>query len=102
MDADPVPAPPPRPPSRAPLPAVVYEREPGAAARPRPGGYRRREPEKTALYAVVRDNLETFLQEGRDAHPDGTGYPPFIEREFRRYLAAATRSSFSRPPCCAD
>jgi len=59
MDADPAPAPPPRPPSRATLPAVVYERDPGAAARPLSGGYRRRAPEKTALYAVVRDHQST-------------------------------------------
>ena len=70
-------------------PSFVYEREPGAASRPISLRYRRRQPEKTALYAVVRDHLETFLQEGRDADPSGAGYPAFVEHEFRRYLGCA-------------
>jgi len=37
------------PPFRARLPAIHYERSPGAAGRPLPQGYRRREPEKTVL-----------------------------------------------------
>ena len=67
-----------------PLPPISYERHPGAAGVPLPGGYRRREPEKTALHAVVREHLETFLEEARLR--DGEGYPGFVEREFRRYL----------------
>ena len=46
--------------------------------------YRRREPEKTVLYAVVREHLETFPEEARRA--DGEGYPRFVEQAFRRYL----------------
>ena len=49
-----------------------------------PGTYRRREPEHTALHTVVREHLERFLEEARSRGEDG--YPPFIEREFRRYL----------------
>jgi len=41
----------------APLPVIVYEREPGAASRPLPPGYRRREPEKTVLYAFALDRF---------------------------------------------
>ncbi len=66
-----------------PLPAVSYQRHPGAAGQ-RPAGYRRREPEKTALHTVVREHLETFLEEARLR--DGEGYPRFVERQFRRYL----------------
>ena len=67
------------------LPArVQYERYPGAAGAPLAPGYRRREPENSALHAIVRDHLETFLAEPQ--RHDGDGYPVFLEREFRRYL----------------
>ena len=49
------------------LPSVCFELSAGAAERPLPGGYRRREPENTALHAVVRENLETLLP----TTPDG-------------------------------
>ena len=49
-----------------------------------PGTYRRREPEHTVLHTVVREHLERFLEEARSGGRDG--YPPFIERAFRRYL----------------
>ena len=82
------------------LPPVVYEREPGAASRPLPKSYRRREPEKTALYEVIRDHLESFLEEGRRRSPTGEGYPRFIEHEFRRYLSCGLLSGgFSRLRC---
>jgi hypothetical protein len=31
---------------------------------------------------VVREHLETFLDQTRE--PDGDGYPRFVEKEFRR------------------
>ena len=65
-------------------PRIQYERHAGAASAPLASGYRRREPERTALHAIVRDHLETFLEEPRQR--DGDAYPAFIEREFRRYL----------------
>ena len=68
----------------APLPAVTYERTLGAASAPLPPGWRRREPEKTALYQLVQNHLETFLAEPQLRGADG--YPRFIEHEFRRYL----------------
>ena len=68
----------------APPPSVRYERLAGAASAPLAAAYRRREPEKTVLYAIVRDHLETFLEGPRRL--DGDGYPAFLEREFRRYL----------------
>jgi hypothetical protein len=74
------------------LPAVAYEREPGAASSPLPRAYRRREPERTALHRVVRENLATLLDEARERSPDGTGYPPFVERELERYIISSRKS----------
>jgi hypothetical protein len=82
------------------LPSVVYEREPGAAARPLPAGYRRRESEKTVLYQVVREYLETFLDEARERTESRAGYPAFVERAFRRYLSCGLLSGgFARLRC---
>ena len=47
------------------------------------GRYRRREPENTVLYQVVREQLETFLARREEqGHP----VPRFIERELRAFL----------------
>lgn len=82
------------------LPAISYERTPGAALRPAPRPYRRREPEKTALYAVVREHLETMLDEARRGSDSGDGYPVFIEREFVHYLHCGLLSrGFARLRC---
>ncbi len=82
------------------LPAISYERHPGAATAPLPGTYRRREPEKRVLHTVVREHLETFLEQARELH--GEGYPRFIEREFRHYLACGVLSrGFARVRCPA-
>jgi len=79
-------------------PRIQYERHAGAASAPLAAGYRRREPEKTVLYAIVRDHLETFLEEPR--RHDGDGYPAFLEREFRRYLHCGLLSrGFARLRC---
>jgi hypothetical protein len=62
------------------------------------GTYRRHEPEKTVLYGVVREHLETFLDQARD--PEGGGYPRFIERAFRRYLECGLLAhGFARLRC---
>ena len=93
------------PASPALLPAFAYEREPGAASRPLPRAWRRRQPEQTALYAVVQEHLETFLQQARDADPAGSGLPRFIEGELRRYLDCGLLSrGFARLRCasCGD
>ena len=82
------------------LPSVVYELEPGAASRSLPGGYRRRESEKTALHVVVRENLETLLEDARERSEGGYGYPGFVEKEFRRYLDCGLLAhGFSRLRC---
>ena len=82
------------------MPHIDFEREPGAASRPVPRGYQRRTPETTALYAVIRDNLETFLDDARQRSMTGLGYPEFIEKEFRRYLDCGILSrGFARVRC---
>ena len=87
-----------RQPGEPPLPAISYERYPGAASAPLPFTYRRREPEKSVLHTVVREHLETFLDQASRLH--GQGYPHFIEREFRRTLGCGDLSrGFARLRC---
>jgi hypothetical protein len=45
--------------------------------------YARRTPEQTPLYAVVRDELETYLARARQRE---RVVPRFVERELRAYL----------------
>jgi hypothetical protein len=81
-------------------PTAQYERAPGDALRPLPATYQRREPEKTALHALVRGHLETLLAQARQASADGSGYPAFVEKEFRRYLDCGILSNgFARLRC---
>ena len=42
--------------------------------------YRRREPEKTVLYQVIQQNLETFLAQMREACPDHDPVPDYVLR----------------------
>ncbi len=80
------------------LPALSYERVPGAATAALPERYRRRQPETTALYRAVCEHLDPFLDEARER--DGEGYPQFIEREFRRYLdCGQLERGFARLRC---
>ena len=68
------------------------ERAPGdgpladKAPLPGVGSYRRREPEKTLLHKVVRENWKTFLAEVA-ARNDGGSLPGHVTAEFERYLA---------------
>ncbi len=48
--------------------------------------YRRRRPDKTVLYELVRDYAETLFAEARDRSGGGHGYPAHVENEFRRYI----------------
>ncbi len=48
--------------------------------------YTPRHPERTLLYRVVAENLETFLQTARERNVSGLGLPVYVEREFREYL----------------
>jgi hypothetical protein len=69
---------------------------------PQPSSYRRREPEKSTLHEIIRENLETFLAELRE---DGAGLPRYVEDEFRRYLKCGIlEEGFTRCFCesCGD
>src|SRR3954447_25157554 len=46
--------------------------------------YAGREPEKTALYLIVREHLETILRTVREER--GKELPHYVEEELRRYL----------------
>jgi len=82
------------------LPRLAFERTPGAASRPLPRGYRRREPELTVLHATVREHLGTLLEEARRGNESGAGYPAFVEHEFRRYLTCGLPArAFARLRC---
>jgi len=82
----------------------VYEAYPGAASAPLaslPGpAYRQRQPQRTVLHRVVRENLRSFLAEGEARSASGAGYPYYVEKEFRDYLLCgdATRG-FARARC---
>ena len=48
--------------------------------------YRRRRPERTVLYRMVQQHLESWLAARREADPDGVPIPRHVERELRGYL----------------
>lgn len=47
--------------------------------------YQHREPEKTLLHRIVRENLAPFLVEAQERYPSGE-LPSCIRAEFERYL----------------
>ncbi|TAK53802.1 MAG: hypothetical protein EPO25_09480 [Gammaproteobacteria bacterium] len=48
--------------------------------------YRRRRPERTALYRLVQQHLETWLARRRERDADGAPIPRHVERELRGFL----------------
>ncbi len=64
-----------------------------------PGTYQPRAAEKGVLYAIIRDNLETFLREA--AHrAEGARLPDFVEQEFRGFLTCGVLAhGFARVRC---
>ena len=52
--------------------------------------YRRRRPERTALYRLVQQHLETWLARRREGDPDASLIPRHVERELRAYLSAGS------------
>ncbi len=62
--------------------------------------YQRREPEKTVLYQVVLQHLETFLSRMREACPDHDPIPDYVEKTFRSYLGCGILArGFARAHC---
>jgi hypothetical protein len=72
-----------------------------AAVRPHEGkglAYRRREPETTALYKIVSENLEPFLRFTRDNY--SKPLPKYVQRELRNFLGCGVLSrGFTRILC---
>ena len=78
----------------------TFEQYPGAASAPLLGTYRPRQPQKSTLHRVVRENLLTFLADGVERSHDGEGYPFYVEKELRSYLGCADLSrGFARIRC---
>ena len=50
------------------------------------GTYKPRNPQRSVLYRVVQQNLETWLASRREADPDGYPIPNYVESAFRKYL----------------
>lgn len=66
--------------------------------------YQRREPERTLLHRIVRENLAAFLAEAAERYPSGE-LPHFIVCEFERYLRCGLIChGFARVRCptCRD
>jgi hypothetical protein len=62
--------------------------------------YRRRRPERTALYRLVQLHLETWLACRRERDPDGVPIPRHVERELRGYLECGILAcGFARARC---
>ncbi len=79
-------------------PVERWERTTGAAAAPL-AHYRRREPERSLLHAVVRERLEPFLAAARQ-HGSGRGLPAHVERDLRAYLDCGILArGFARVRC---
>lgn len=61
-------------------------------------GYERHKPEQTLPYALVRDNLETFLEHARTEY--AKPLPRYVEQELRAYLDCGILGcGFSRAKC---
>jgi hypothetical protein len=64
--------------------------------------YHSRRPERTPLYQVVQDWLTTDLELARQADWDGDAVPPYVEREFYRFLECGILAyGFARVYCDA-
>ncbi len=63
-----------------------------------PGYRRRRQPEQTALYRIVQQHLEAFLEEARERY--ARGLPRYVEQELRAYLKCGILAhGFARAEC---
>lgn len=64
--------------------------------------YCRRRPERTALYRLVQQHLETWLARRREDDCEGVPIPRHIERELRGYLTCGILAcGFARARCGA-
>ena len=62
--------------------------------------YRSRHPERTPLYQVMQEWLTTYLELARQEDWNGDAVPPYVEREFRRFLECGILAcGFARAYC---
>ena len=62
--------------------------------------YRRRTPEHSVLYNVVRENLKTFFTEAEARSPDGRGLPQYVKGALERFLdCGILAKGFARVRC---
>ena len=62
--------------------------------------YRRRQPERSAVYQVVQGHLETWLTGYRHADEEGFPVAAYIEQDFRKYLECGVLAhGFARARC---
>ena len=79
---------------------IAFEQHLGAASAPLPPKYRPHRPQETVLHQIVREHLQTMLAEA--SLRSDSGYPHFVEREFRRYIDCAWLGrGFARVRCKA-
>ena len=62
--------------------------------------YRRRQPERSTVYQVMQDHLETWLAGCRQADEEGLPVAAYIEQDFRKYLECGILAhGFARARC---
>jgi Putative transposase/Transposase zinc-binding domain len=64
-------------------------------------GYRPRDAEHAALYRVIAEHLDAFLETAR-RHADGASLPGFVEQEFRDFLTCGVLAHGFARLRCAD
>ena len=79
---------------------TVDSRARGGARGSSPAVYGRRHPERTVLYRVMQENLETWLARREAAEAETGGVPRWVEGELRRYLECGILAhGFARARC---
>ncbi len=63
-------------------------------------GYQRRRPERSVLYQIVSQHIETLWAEAEASSPDAVGYPAYVKHEFERFLSCGQLpGGFTRLRC---
>jgi hypothetical protein len=63
-------------------------------------GYQRRRPERSVLYRIVSQHIETLWAEAEASSPDSVGYPAYVKHEFERFLSCGQLpGGFTRLRC---
>ena len=73
-----------------------------AKTKPGTAAYRRRRPERSAVYQVVQGHLKTWLAGCRHADEGGFQVGAYIEQDFRKYLECGILAHGFARARCAD